>query len=174
MSRRLRLAAISAFALTFGLVAAPAAAQVFTEGARSRICVGDRVHLARLAFAVVNEARAAPFAASAPVGAPGTPLTPDDLTTAEALYVLHALVTEPAVLRTRLEEGARAPTHLFGDGPASVGPEALAARKRIMDVLVQEFFPLRTDSKVVGARLRQRRTPAQAVRLSRGARRPLL
>lgn len=67
--------------------AAPAAAQVLTEGAEQRLCQGGRVVPSRLAFAIVSEARAATFAATA--NEHGT--SPHDLTAAEAVEVLRAL-----------------------------------------------------------------------------------
>lgn len=87
MARRLRLAVRI---MTFGgLIAAamPATAQVLTEGAERRLCQGGRVVPSRLAFAIVSEARAATFAATA--NEHGT--SPHDLTAAEALEILRAL-----------------------------------------------------------------------------------
>lgn len=65
----------------------PVAAQVLTEGAEQRLCRDGRIVPGRLAFAIVSEARAATFAATANEW--GT--SPDDLTTEEALAVLRAL-----------------------------------------------------------------------------------
>lgn len=135
--RRIRNGLAGAVAATALFTAPAAAAQVFSEIAHPRLCDGGRVDPGRLAFAVINEARASVVATTANPGGE----SPDDLTTAEALYVLTQIATEV---------GTRA-NPLFGPGELSTGPEAIAARERIFDVLGAEFTPLSRAPKVAGA-----------------------
>lgn len=135
--RRSRYGLAAAVGAAVLLTAPAAAAQVFGEAAYTRLCDGGRVDPGRVAFAVINEARASVVATTANLAGG----SPEDLTTAEALYVLTQIATE---------EGPRA-NPLFGPGELSTGPEAIAARERIFEVLGAEFTPLSRAPKVAGA-----------------------
>lgn len=103
----------------------PAAAEVLTEGAARRLCQGGRVVPSRLAFAIVSEARAATFAATA--NDHGT--SPFDLTAEEAVQVLRAVDDQRPAGHPASEPWA--PRAFGPDIDLITDPEAMGAWERI-------------------------------------------